>query len=417
MAIITLNPQQEIIKNQAVHWFLHESSQVFEIDGPAGTGKSVLIGQILKELGLKSNEVAAMSYTGQASIVMRMRGFPSARSIHSTLYELVEIEDEDTRIAETFGVKSKKKVFTLKKFIDPEIRLFFIDEGYMVPKDMVKDILSFGIKVIVAGDAHQLPPVGGDPGFLTGYGVHHLTQLMRQSESNPIVYIANRAMNGEPIHNGSYTSKGYGHQNVLVINDDEFTPGMIGHANCILCGTNRTREALNSQVRRLAGFEGTYPHHGERLVCRKNDWERSIDGIALANGLSGTVINNPDISPDGKTFTINFKPDLVNQVFWGVPVNYEYFTGDFEKKNAMKSSFNSKWLVGELFDYSYALTTHLAQGSEYQHCIYIEEFMRQQIQNQLNYTAATRAVQTLIWVKKKQKVFYIPGINTNKTYQ
>lgn len=413
MSIIVLNPQQEIIKNQAVHWFLHESSQVFEIDGPAGTGKSVLIGQILKELGLKPYQVAAMSYTGQASIVMRMRGFPSARSIHSTLYELVEVEDEDTRLAETFGVKAKKKVFSLRKDIDPNICLFFIDEGYMVPDNMVGDILSFGIKVIVAGDAHQLPPVGGDPGFLTGYGVHHLTQLMRQSESNPIVYIANRAMNGEPIHNGSYTSRGYGYQNVLVINDDEFIPEMVGHADCILCGTNKTRETLNSQVRKLAGFEGVYPHHGERLVCRKNDWERSIDGIALANGLAGTVVNNPDISPDGKTFTINFKPDLINSVFWGVPVNYEYFISDFEKKNAIKSSFQSKWLVGELFDYSYALTTHLAQGSEYPNCIYIEEFMRQQIQNQLNYTGATRAVNSLIWVKKKHKFFYIPTININ----
>lgn len=415
--MIVLNPQQEIIKNQAVHWFLHESSQVFEIDGPAGTGKSVLIGQILKELGLRSNQVAAMSYTGQASIVMRMRGFPSARSIHSTLYELVEIEDEDTRLAETFGVISKKKVFALKKLIDPNIRLFFIDEGYMVPKDMVNDILSFGIKVIVAGDAHQLPPVGGEPGFLTGFGVHHLTQLMRQSESNPIVYIANRAMNGEPIHNGSYSSRGYGNQNVLVINDDEFVSGMVGFADCILCGTNKTREAMNSQVRKLAGFEGAYPHHGERLVCRKNDWERSIDGIALANGLAGTVINNPDISPDGKFFTINFKPDLINAVFYGVPVNYNYFISDFEKKNAIKSSFQSKWLVGELFDYAYALTTHLAQGSEYPNCLYIEEFMRQQIQNQLNYTAATRAVNTLIWIKKKQKYFYIPMTNIAKTYQ
>lgn len=407
MAIITLNPQQEIIKNEAVHWFLHESTQVFEIDGPAGTGKSVLIGQILKELGLKPYEVAAMAYTGQASIVMRMRGFPTARSIHSTLYELVEIEDEDTRLAETFGVSAKKKVFALRKDIDPSIRLFFIDEGYMVPREMVNDILSFGIKVIVAGDAHQLPPVGGEPGFLTGYGVHHLTQLMRQSESNPIVYIANRAMNGEPIHNGSYSSKGYGNQNVLVINDDEFIPDMIGFADCLLCGTNKTREILNSQVRKLAGFEGVYPHHGERLVCRKNDWERSLDGIALANGLAGTVINNPDISRDGKIFTINFKPDMVNGVFFGVPVNYDYFISDFEKKNAIKSSF-SKWTVGELFDYAYALTTHLAQGSEYGNCVYIEEFMRQQIQNQLNYTAATRAVQTLIWVKKKHKIFNIP---------
>lgn len=406
MSNIVLNPQQELIKQQAVHWFLHESSQVFEIDGPAGTGKSVLIGQILKELGLSEKQVAAMSFTGQASIVMRMRGFASARSIHSTLYEIIEVEDEDTRMAEVFGVKTKKKEFVLKKILDPNICLFFIDEAYMVPDYMVRDILSFGIKVIVAGDAHQLPPIGGNPGFLTGYGVHHLTQLMRQSENDPIVYIANRAMNGDPIHNGSYCNE-YG-TNVLVINDDEFIPQMVGYSDCILCGTNRTRENMNSYVRSLAGFQGAYPHHGERIICRKNNWERSIDGIALANGLSGTVVNNPDISPNGKIFTVNFKPDLVNSIFWGVPVNYEYFISDFEKKNAIKSSFQSKWMVGELFDYAYSLTTHLAQGSEYPNCIYIEEFMRQQIQNQLNYTGVTRAKKSLIYIKKKNNTFHIP---------
>lgn len=405
MNTIILNTQQEIIKNKAVHWFLHESSQVFEIDGPAGTGKSVLIGQILKELHLMPYQVAAMSYTGQASIIMRMRGFPSARSIHSTLYELVDVEDENTELAERFGIKAKKKEFKLRQMIDPNIRLFFIDEAYMVPDNMVRDILSFGIKVIVAGDAHQLPPVDGNPGFLTGYGVHHLTQLMRQSENDPIVYLANRAMNGEPIHNGMYGN------NAMVINDSEFIPQMIGFANCLLCGTNRTRETMNSYIRSLAGFQGSYPHYGERVICRKNDWERSIDDIALANGLSGTVLNNPDVSMDGQTFKINFKPDLVNAVFFDVPVNYEYFISDFEKKKAIKSSFQrSKWMQGELFDFAYALTVHLSQGSEYPNCIYVEEFMRQQIQNQLNYTAITRAKAGLIYVKKTNKYFQIPLI-------
>ena len=72
---VILNEQQEQIKNEAVHWFKHESSQLFEISGLAGTGKSVLIASILYELGLNSNEVAAMSYTGQAAIVMRTKGF------------------------------------------------------------------------------------------------------------------------------------------------------------------------------------------------------------------------------------------------------------------------------------------------------------------------------------------------------
>lgn len=404
MSDIVLNKQQELIKDQAVHWFLHESSQVFEIDGPAGTGKSVLIKAILDALHLRDTEYYAMAYTGQASIVMRTRGFKTARSIHSTLYEVVEVPTNNDDLAVRFGAKSKRKDFRLRKFINPGIRLLFIDEGYMVPNFMVKDILSFGIKVIVAGDAHQLPPVGDGPGFLTGEGVHHLTQLMRQSESNPIVYIANRAMNGEPIHCGMYGN------DVLVCTDDDYIPQMIGLVDCVLCGTNKTREMMNAHIRQLAGFAGTIPCFGERLICRKNNWNITAGDISLANGLTGTVLNNPDaMGFDGKVFHINFKPDLSNLEFDNIPVNYKYFTSTLEQKNFMKGSFENKWDIGEYFDFAYALTTHLAQGGEYNSCMFIEEYLHPQIMNQLIYTGITRARYKLIYIKKKCKTFQVKG--------
>ena len=102
---IILNEQQEKIKNEAIEWFLHSSDQIFEISGLAGTGKSVLIAAILNELGLSANQVAAMAYTGQASIVMRTKGFPNAKSIHSTLYDVVEIPEANNNLAKKFGVK------------------------------------------------------------------------------------------------------------------------------------------------------------------------------------------------------------------------------------------------------------------------------------------------------------------------
>lgn len=402
---VILNEQQEQIKNEAVHWFKHESSQLFEISGLAGTGKSVLIASILYELGLNSNEVAAMSYTGQAAIVMRTKGFPLAKSIHSTLYELVEVPENSDILAAKFGATGIKYEFRLKAFLDPAIRLFFIDEAYMVPDYMVKDIKSFGKKIIVCGDSHQLPPIGGKPGFLTGYGVHRLTQLMRQAENDPIVYLAMRAMQGLPIHEGMYGN------NVLVINDDEFVPQMIGFANAIVCGTNRTKDTLNKYVRQVAGFNSDLPRFGERVICKNNNWQCVQDGIALANGLCGTVVSQPDASSyNGKTFDIHFKPDLANTVFYNVPVNYEYFTGDYETRQDMKSMHGRKYSVGELFEYAYALTTHVSQGSEYNNMIYIEEFMRPQIQNQLNYTGITRAKHGLIYMKKKNKYIYTPEL-------
>lgn len=398
-----LNIGQERIKNAALDWFKNSSEQLFEIDGPAGTGKTFLIHEILRQLNMQPNRYLAMAYTGQASIVMRTRGFHTARSIHSSLYEVVEVYDNN--INNQFGIPYKKTDFRLRNYLDPNIDLFFIDEAWMVPDFMVKDILSFGKKVIVAGDAGQLPPVGGKPGFLTGYNVHHLTELMRQAESSPIVYIANRARQGLPIHSGLYGNQ------VLVIDDKEFVPQMIGFADCIACGTNRTRDTLNSYIRQLAGFSGNLPHFGERVICRNNNWNTVQDGIALANGLTGTVMSQPDVSGyDGKAFTINFKPDLVDTLFFNVPVNFEYFNAPFDERQNIKES-HRKWMIGELFEYAYASTVHLMQGSEYNNGIYIEEFMRPQIQNQLNYTACTRFKQNLIYIKKTNKYVYIPNSN------
>ena len=400
--MIQLNKDQAAIVNAAEHWFFHESKQVFEFDGKAGTGKSVTIYEILRRLKLQPNEYMAMAYTGQAAIVMRTRGFRTAKSIHSTLYELID-DEEINSVAKQFGIPGRRKTFRLRQYIDPNVRLFFIDEGYMVPMDMVKDILSFGVKVIVCGDDHQLPPVTGQPGFLTGYGVHRLTKLMRQAKDSAIVYIANRVINGEPIHCGQYGNE------VLVINEDDMIPEMIGFADCICCGTNRTRDYLNSYIRNLAGFHGSFPWIGEQIICRKNNWEIENDGIALANGLRGTVLTQPDVTRfDGKSFKINFKPDLVNTIFTDIDVNYKYFTSPLDIRNEMKSSFDTdkyRYEKGEYFEFAYVLTTHLCQGSEYNRGIYIEEFLKQQIQQQLNYTGVTRFKGQLIYVKKKKKFY------------
>ena len=407
---IILNKGQQEIHDKAVEWFKYGSDQVFQIEGAAGTGKSVLIYKILESLGLHTVQYMPMAYTGQASIVMRTRGFTTARSIHSSLYEVV-LEYDSNKINEQFGIPTKRYTFKKKSFIDPNVRLFFIDEAYMVPDWMVKDILSFGIKVLVCGDSNQLPPVGGKPGFLVNGKIHRLTQLMRQAEDSAIVYIAMRAMRGEPIHAGMYGNE------VLVINDTDFIPSMIGYADCIACGTNKTRDTMNSYIRQIAGFSGSeLPRFGERVICRNNNWNSVQDGIALANGLCGTVLSNPDASAfNGKVFNMHFKPDLVNTIFYDVPVNYEYFTASFDEKTDIKNT-KMRWMMGEMFEFAYTLTTHLCQGGEYPNGIYIEEFMRPQLQNQLNYTGVTRFKNSLIYVKKTNKYIYIPN-NTQDIYR
>lgn len=404
---IELNEQQKQVLQDAVKWFNSKSSpQVFEIDGLAGTGKSVLIFHILQALGLRKDQYMPMAYTGQASIVMRTKGFPNARSIHSSLYEIIELEDSNTDISEAFGRPHKKKIFRKIPYLSGDIRLFFIDEAYMVPDYMVRDILSFKKKVIVCGDAHQLPPIGGRPAFLTNpYNCHHLTQLMRQAEDDPIVYLSQQIIKGEPIHNGTYGNS------VMVIDDTDFIPEMIGYANVVITGTNKTRDMMNTYVRDLAGFSySNLPLQGERLICRNNNWDLQQDGIALANGLNGTVISTPDIlNYDGEIFHIDFKPDLVDTVFGDVLVNYDYFSGSFDLKQQYRNDYTMrKWMTGEMFEFAYAITTHLSQGSEYNDGIIIREYLRPQMQKQLDYTAITRFKRSCIIIKKTDKSLKLP---------
>ncbi len=176
-------------------------------------------------------------------------------------------------------------------------------------------------------------------------------------------------------------------------------------ANVVLCGKNDTRDIVNKRVREdILHFYNDTPNFGERVICRKNNWGVIVDDISLVNGLTGNVISQPDIGKyDGKTIKIDFLPDLTVEPFIDIPINRDYINAkDKKQREYLKAN---PYLQGELFEYAYASTVHLAQGSEYNYGIYFEEYMGQPVwyQNALNYTAITRFRNKLIYVKHKPK--------------
>ena len=217
-----LNDEQEKVVQAAVHFYKHTSDQVFQFTGPPGTGKSVVLFEILKRLKLPLTEVAPMAFTGAAAIVMRLKGLINAKTIHSWLYEAIEsplLDDSGKVIMDNY---LNRPVMTLR-FVPKDltgIRLIIFDEGWTVPLHMKKHIMEIGAKIIVAGDPDQLPPVADDPAFFTSGKIYRLTQIMRQAAGSPIVYLSQRAIKGLPIHTGMYGG-------ALVICEDELTNDMI----------------------------------------------------------------------------------------------------------------------------------------------------------------------------------------------
>lgn len=397
--MIILNDSQEKVVNAAMYWYKNSSELVFQYTGAAGTGKSVVLNEIIRRLGLSQEEILPMSFTGTAALVMRSKGLYSAKTIHSSIYEVYETTKTDEfgqPVMDTYFNKPKIVTRFRKKDNLPGIKLILIDEASMTPRKMVKDIESFGIKIITCGDLNQLPPVGDDPGFLVDGNVFVLDKIMRQAEQSGIVYLANRAINGLPIQYGAYND-------AFVIDQDQLTEDLLCKADIVLTCRNNTREKFNQYIRQMfIGENPSFPRHGEPLICRKNNWNISSNGINLVNGLRGEVANFPDVtSYRDKMFYMDL---LVNGsvLFKDIDCDYEYFKANYEAKNKLR---NSPYSVGNKFELAYAITTHLSQGSQYPSGIFIEEFLNRAIMRNLIYTGITRFSKTLIYVKQRRKYY------------
>lgn len=396
-----LNPGQQTVVDAAVEWFYNSSDLVFQYTGAAGTGKTVVLNEIIKRLNIPMNHILPMSYTGSAAIVMRNRGMTQAKTIHSSIYEPTESIMTDMYgkpVMDTYFNKPKTTLKWIKKEYLRDIELIIIDEASMTPRSMVSDIESFGIKIIACGDLNQLPPVGDEPGYLVTGKVYRLDQIMRQAEQSGIVYLANRAINGLPIHFGYYN-------NAIVIDKDELSTDSMMNSDIILACKNKTRESLNKYIREdILKIKTQYPTYGEPIICRKNNWNIEVNGINLVNGLRGTVYSHPDISVinrNMKDMKFDFLDDGGN-IFRDLSLDLQYYRAPSDQREYLKRSpYNN----ADKFELAYAITTHLSQGSQYRSGIFIEEYLHRDIMTNLIYTGITRFSNYMIYVKQKPKFF------------
>lgn len=402
---VILNNQQQRIVNESMNFFADPYQQLFQIDGEAGTGKSTVLKYIIERNRIPINQIAPMSYTGAAAIVLKLNGFPHARTNHSWLYTPVDTYLTDNKtgqiVYDTYHNRPKTTIgFSAKSRLDEGISLILLDEAPTTPYSMRKDIMKHGIKIIASGDLGQLGPIYDKPAFLTEGDVHHLTEPMRQDIDSNILYIARRVRRGLSINYGYYG-------NTYVINEDDLTDNMIMRSDMVICGTNRKRDEINKRVRNIKRMKSELPMRGERVICRKNNYKIEVDGINLANGIVGTVLNNPGVDTyDNNTFKIHFQPLLFPGIFTDLRCNYKYFIAPHSEKEKIK---RDKYTQGELFEFAYANTAHLCQGMSLNNCIYLEEYLSPEINNSLNYVGVTRARYGLIYVKRKIKFYSCGG--------
>lgn len=415
---VVLTRDQENAKNLIAEWFFNTQNQVFVLSGYAGTGKTFLIDYLVKEVLCLTagKEVVFVSPTGKAAANLLKRGTP-AGTVHSLIYMLdIDAFDVDENGEVIFRDEMH---FVKREEIDEKIQLIIIDEASMVNKEMLQDLLSFGVKCLFCGDEAQLPPVNGTCDLLENADCR-LTEIVRQAADNPIVQLATMAREGRMIPYGNYGDK------VCVIGREllrgEKRKRLLLEADQILCGRNRTRMQLNREVRAYKGIalNELLPTDGEKVICTLNDWEKPLDEhkrFHLVNGIIGTASNVEEYFDDigSMEFTADFLNNSVK-----VPFDMGIFTKDkysytYGRRavtlvdGTIISDDNDELrrkvrIVEEepicRFEFAYAVTCHKAQGSEFDFVIVFDEsWVFGEERNRWLYTAITRAKEKLLIIR------------------
>lgn len=381
----SLSQSQKTALTTLSDWYLTSPLQrkpFITLGGYAGTGKTTLISifrdQLHKDKKHKNLKVAFASYTGKATRVLKDK-LEHAKAVHpkdsiSTIHSLIY----------TPILNDKDEIIGWERTKEPKFDLIVIDEASMVDQAIWADLLALKISIIAVGDHGQLPPIRGNFNLMQNPELR-LEEIHRQEKDNPIIHLSILARTEGKIPVGKYG------RNVEKLDKtdhetNERTSDLLQAYNedtLILCGYNMTRNKLNTFIRQSKDFLEPAPKSGDRVICLRNNHQKRI-----FNGMLGTI-NEIEQSERGWYFA-KIKMDGEKDLFKG-----QIAAEQFGMTEAINFTERRKdFVLGDLFDFGYALTVYKAQGNEANRVILFEERfskMDEEMWRRWLYTAVTRA--------------------------
>ncbi|MCI5604764.1 MAG: ATP-dependent RecD-like DNA helicase [Clostridia bacterium] len=370
------------------------SADCMVLTGGPGTGKTTTVNAIIQMLEKLKLSISLAAPTGRAAKRLTQLTGHEAKTIHRLLGTQVS--------SEGFHTFTHNEENTLKS------EVIILDEVSMIDISLMSSFLKavkHGAKLILVGDADQLPSVG--PGNVLRdiiscgtVSVIRLDKIFRQAEESLIIVNAHKINHGELPDLGVKSSDFFflrrqtPEQVSFTVVDlfknrlpKSYGVNPISHIQVLsptkkgLAGTVNLNKIIQSHVN---PYDETRPEHiyggtvfrvGDKVMQIKNNYdmiysrENGENGMGIFNGDMGIIAS---ISERDKCMTIIFDEDK--------EVEYPFVGLD------------------EL-DLAYAITVHKSQGSEFPMVIMpVCSFAPMLMNRNLLYTAVTRAKEMVVLV-------------------
>lgn len=387
--MVTLSAEQEEVMDAIVKWYAIpvRENQVFYLAGYAGTGKSTIVETAIEALKSKYSikKVVTAAYTGKAASVLQAKGIPNAMTIHRMLY--MPYQDENGELAFV------KRADTDAEFAD----LIVLDECSMIGAEIAQDIKDLKRKILVIGDPGQLPPINGESGFTTQPPDRFLKTIHRQAADSPIIELATMVREGKRLP-ANYEK---GDVRVMPLNWNT-REHIFREDTQAICGIHASRYNYTRIMREKLGYKDDMPQPGERIICCKTNYR-----WGFYNGYMG-VMKDLKIKPqdivDKKgnahkidSWYIDVKLEDMDAPKYNILIDPYLFQNHTANGKIEQLPFNKdSYGVYSEFDFSYIITCHKAQGSQFNHVTVIDDsgafgFNKER----WLYTALTRSVSGL----------------------
>ena len=445
------NENQEKVLVALVDFLLStESESVFLLKGYAGTGKTSLVGALVKTLKELKQKTVLLAPTGRAAMVFSLYAEQKAYTIHKKIYRQRAFSNEPV------GFLPAKNMHT--------DTLFIVDEASMISNEtygefafgtgrLLDDLVQYvysgeRCRLLFMGDEAQLPPVMQTESpalsrhFVEGYNLKTsealLTQVVRQASHSGILYNATALRNALKEETTSLFPKlsFSGYKDFISIQGDELID-TLGEAysrdgleeTIVITRSNKRAAIYNNGVRNRILDHEEVLCTGDRLMVAKNNYfwlSEGQDLDFLANGEMVQVLRirktmdiygfhfadvllrfqDYDLEYEVKvlldtlqTETPALPRELGDKLFHAVLEDYEDLRTKVEKMKAIKADpfFNAVQVK-----YAYAVTCHKAQGGQWMNVFvdigYMTEEMLGEDFYRWLYTAITRATHRIYFV-------------------